>query len=778
MKQQNIDERQATKETNARQLNKEAKKGQPVKKEAHLSPQEKHKRKERVLTQGAPSITNSIADALVMKNENIFFLTKPDGSVPLSENHGYGLYYHDCRYLNGYEVRIARSSPTVLVSNASSGFSSIIELTNPEIMLDQGQHIDRDNVAIKCERVLDGDHNILFDTLTIQNYSLKEISFPISFAFQSHFEDIFSIRGLLKMQPGKLLHPAWHKNKNDLTFEYIGADGLYRTLAIHFSPSPVKTEKTSAEYAIHLQPRETQQIQISFRVAEATQKPEHTDLVSKNADPITASQAFDHISHEWLKDQMQMECREILTKNILNRSLLDLRTLRSNLDHSRYFAAGVPWFTTLFGRDSIISSMQMLAFNNQIAAETLRLLAKYQAHEASSWQDAQPGKILHEIRVGELAHLHEIPHTPYYGSVDATELFLILVSRASAWMGNLDLFNELKPNIEAALQWVDQHGDSNGDGYVDYRSASEHGLVNQGWKDSGDAIINADGSLARPPIALPEVQGYVYQAKMGLANLYQKAGDQATADQLRKQASDLKTRFNRDFWSDKLGTYVLALQANGQPAEVVASNAGQVLWTGIADPEKARKTVKRLMADDMFNGWGIRTLSTQAERYNPIGYHLGTVWPFDNGLIAAGFRRYGEDEQAVKLFVSLMEAATMFTEYRLPELFAGFDRDWYQVPVHYPVACHPQAWSAGSTPYLLTVLLGLVPDGFAQRLTIVRPRLPAMIGPIEIKNLAVGDARVDLLYEPCDGEPATVHIQKIDGKLDVDVRTDLGEYEF
>jgi glycogen debranching enzyme len=290
--------------------------------------------------------------------------------------------------------------------------------------------------------------------------------------------------------------------------------------------------------------------------------------------------------------------------------------------------------------------------------------------------------------------------------------------------------------------------------------------------------MNADGSLATPPIALPEVQGYVYRAKIGLADLYEKAGDPAHAGQLRNQASELRARFNRDFWSDQLGTYVLALQAEGKPTQVLASNAGQVLWTGIADPDKANKTAKRLIAEDMFNGWGIRTLSNQSDSYNPIGYHLGTVWPFDNSLITAGFRRYALDDQALVLYEALMEAATYFNYYRLPELFAGFRRSAYQVPVHYPVACHPQAWSAGSFPYLLTTFLGFVPDGFAHRLSIVRPRIPSIIGPIDIHNLLVGSASVDLSFEPSDQGLASVHVQKVEGELDVKVITDQEEYDF
>jgi glycogen debranching enzyme len=757
-----------------------------AKEEAHLSPEQKHRRKQRVLTQGIPSITRSISNALVQKNENIFFLTQPDGNVPLSENHGFGLYYHDCRYLNGYELKLADTPPTVLVSSAITGFSTIVELTNPEIEIKEEAPIERESVGIKWERILDGKQNILLDALTFHNYSMKEITFPISLSFRSHFEDIFSIRGLLQEQPGKILAPIWRED--DLVLAYSGADELFRSLTIHFSPAPTLKDHTRVGYSITLPPAEKQEILVTLKVTETAVKSALQGHPGKGypgkesplpeVSPETVTQEFVRISQGWLQDQTTFDCKELLTREILNRSMIDLRTLRSSIDHSHFFAAGIPWFTTLFGRDSILTSLQMLAFNPEIAVQTLRLLAKYQAQQSIPWQDAQPGKILHEIRVGELAHLGEIPHTPYYGSIDATPLFLLLVSRVSAWTGNLDIFNELKPNIEAALNWIDTYGDSDGDGYVDYHSRSEHGLVNQGWKDSGTAIVNADGSLAQPPIALPEVQGLVYQAKMGIAKLFDQAGQPSRADPLRQQAADLRARFNRDFWSASLGTYVLALQAQGRPANVAASNAGQVLWTGIADPDKARQTVERLMAEDMFNGWGIRTLSSQEKRYNPTGYHLGTVWPFDNMLIAAGFRRYGRDEQALKLYTALLETALLFQEYRLPELFSGFGRAEYQVPVNYPVACHPQAWSAGSTPYLLTSLLGLVPDGFSQRLSIVRPLLPRLIGPIEVHNLKIADARVDLSFEPSDTGPAGVHVQKVEGNLDVKIVSDLGEYNF
>ncbi len=333
-----------------------------------------------------------------------------------------------------------------------------------------------------------------------------------------------------------------------------------------------------------------------------------------------------------------------------------------------------------------------------LAAETLRVLAHFQAEREDEWRDMQPGKILHELRIGELSQMGEIPHTPYFGSVDATALFLILIGQQAAWSGELSLFEELRGPVERALQWIARYGDRDGDGYVEYQSTSEHGLVNQGWKDSGDGIVDADGSLAKPPIALVEVQGYVYQAKLGVAALYERAGDFQRAAQLRREADELRERFNRDFWLGDKGIYTLALQADHKPLGVVASNAGHALWSGIADADKARRTMERLMADDMFSGWGIRTLSGQEKRYNPIGYHLGTVWPHDNAIIAAGFRRYGFYDALCRIFQGMLEAAMHFEARRLPELFGGFGRDEYRVPVHYPVACHPQAWAAASIP--------------------------------------------------------------------------------
>ena len=423
----------------------------------------------------------------------------------------------------------------------------------------------------------------------------------------------------------------------------------------------------------------------------------------------------------------------------------------------------------LFGRDCLITSLQTLAFWSGTAAATLRLLADHQGRQVTDWRDEQPGKILHELRVGELARMNRIPHTPYYGTIDATPLFLILMSRYASWTGDLSLFHELRIAVERALHWIDKYGDVAGDGYVSYVGNRNKGLINQGWKDASDALVTEDGRFAEPPIALVEVQGYVYMAKMEIADLYDRIGDHEHATRLRAEARALRARFNHDFWIEAEGCYAMALEAGRHPCRVMSSNPGQALWTGIVEEDKAGRVVHRLMRPDLFNGWGIRTLSCKERRYNPMGYHLGTVWPHDNSLIAAGFRRYGYDEPAARIFVGLLEAAMEFEDYRLPELFTGFGREDYGQPVRYPVACHPQAWAAGSIPYLVETFLGLAPDAYNNRLKIIRPYLPDFISEAELRHLRVGQGSVDLRFERKRDGSLEAHVGRVTGDLKVEV---------
>ncbi len=726
---------------------------------------EKRERKKRVLTQGALATTTSIADAVVIKNQNVFFLTAPSGQIPLTPGHGFGLYYHDCRYLSGYVLRVADTEPTTMISDARQGSRAVFELTNPEIQVHAGKHIPKDGIGIRWERVLSGAEHALYDVIEFQNYGLEPIIFPVSLTLQATFEDVFEVRGLVPERAGKLRAPVWRGGT--LTLGYDGADERYRGLGIRFLPAPQQTEGATAHFEVQLKPRERKVLRVVFEIEQVAES--RKDGVTAPPPPDLQQLKAHHrrVSDEWLSRETQVESDSVLLNLTVERSLRDLHMLKSSIERWGYFAAGLPWFGTLFGRDSVITALQTLAFDPEIAAGTLRVLARYQGTRVDEWRDEQPGKILHELRVGELARLNEIPHNPYYGTVDATPLFLMLFGLHAAWTGDLSLFHELRDHVERALEWVDRYGDSDGDGYVDYQSASGKGLSNQGWKDSGDAIVNADGTLAQPPIALVEVQGYVYAAKLGLADLYARAGDDQRASELRQAAEKLRAQFAHDFWLDDLGFLALALQRGKKPCAVISSNPGQALWTGIVPAERAGKIARRLMAEDMFGGWGIRTLSEREVRYNPLGYHLGTVWPHDNSLIAAGLRRYGYDDAFQQVFDGILQTAMDFAEYRLPELFAGFAQRDYSVPVRYPVACHPQAWAAGAVPFLLQNELGLEPEAFSERLRIVRPRLPQYIRQLDVRRLRVGRARVDLRFARKEDGTAKCEVLNVEGKLDV-----------
>jgi glycogen debranching enzyme len=700
-------------------------------------------RKQRILTHGTPSVTSGIADAIVTKSENVFFLTDPSGCVPVAAGHGLGLYYHDCRYLRGYEVLLGSEQPTVLAATTDDvGRSAVLELANPDLRLGRGRLVPRESIGIRWTRTIQGDTPGLDDALEIRNLGLEPITLPVALMFDARFEDIFAVRGLFLQPLGTRHAPRW--SGRSLTLSYDGRDHCRRTLTIAFSRAPQSHSGQTARFAIHLAPRRAVTLGVRMRIDE------------RAAGPVAGGgrvSSRTHSTHQAAPLRaLARGPRTTITSDyplldaVLERSFADLRVLRSSIAGDEYYAAGVPWFATLFGRDAAITAIQMLAYAPRIAEQTARLLALYQAHETDQWRDEQPGKILHSIRVGEMARLGLIPHTPYYGTVDATPLFLILIARHAQWTGDLSLFKELRANIELALAWMSDGADSNGDGYIDYVSTSEHGLINQGWKDSGDAIVTASGKLASPPIALAEVQGYAFLARILIADLYERVGDTTRATTLRAESDALRARFERDFWLPSLDCYALALERDDRPLAVVTSNAGQVLWSHIARPARARRVAKRMMAPDMFSGWGIRTLSTRERRFNPVGYHLGTVWPHDNALIATGFRHYGLDAAARRVFAGLLRTAAFFGSYRLPEVFAGFSTTEFQSPVRYPVACHPQAWAAGCVPYLLGALLGLEPDGFTGHLRVVRPTLPDGVNRLDVRNLPVGKSRISIRF--------------------------------
>ncbi len=729
-------------------------------------------RKQKVLSHVAPSFTSSIADATVIKCEDIFFLMAPDGSVPVRGGHGLGLYYHDCRFLDGYELQVNGGAPRVLAATAPEGDRAVLELTNSDTTGKKTAKTGKEVLGIRWERRLDGGNLTLTDTISIRNFSQRAAKISLGLSFQCRFEDIFVVRGML---PVKAKHRfRQQRTKDSIVYSHLGLDETTRSTSIHFSPKPKSITEGSTGWSFTIAPHDTAQVTITISVSESPDASEPVHIANRSGGRLAPSLSHSTKLGRPSANRTRVTADDPILGRLIEQSLSDLQTLRTRYGDAEFFAAGVPWFVTLFGRDSIVTSLQTLAFDSSIAEQTLRVLARYQGTQVDGWREEQPGKVLHEYRVDELTRANLLPYSPYYGTIDATPLFLILVARHAAWTGKLDLFDELRKHIEMALAWIAKYG-MNESGYVAYDSNKSDGtLVNQGWKDSGDAIVNADGSLAVPPIALVEVQGYVYKAKCEIADLFRRAGEPERATELEREANDLRTRFNRDFWDEKIGTYVLALQRDNRPAAVVSSNPGQALWCDIADSTKARRTMECLMSDEMFSGWGVRTLASSEKRYNPIAYHLGTVWPHDNSIIAAGFRRYGFDRAAQRVISGIMQAAMQFQHFRLPELFTGFSSEAFDEPVRYPVANHPQAWGAGSIPFMLTTLLGLEPDAFGRRLRIVRPLLPDFVERLDVLRLAVGAATVDLRFVRTSRD-VTVEILRLDGELEVSVEQGANE---
>jgi len=698
-------------------------------------------------------LIRDIRDALVIREQDTFLLTDTFGNAPPDNPSGFGLYHLDTRYLSVYDFSFPDARPVVLLSTAELGFSEEQMLTNPAMPCLEGRILPRGSIEARRQRVVD---DVLEETLRVTNYNIFPIEIDVVYTLDADFADMFEVRGTKRKQRGRILPPRMEDGT--MIFAYEGLDGRRRETLISFSQPPFSTKEGRVTFRLSLGHRESASIRLLVA----------TDGRSKAARGIDRFATISSRYRQWMESGAQVATNNEFFNAVLDRSFTDLRMLWNQSGDGGYLAAGTPWYDAFFGRDSAIVAMQTLAYKPEIARHCLRLLAHWQGKKADPWRDEEPGKILHEWRQDEMTVTGELPFSPYYGSVDSTPLFLLLAGEYYAWTDDLEVLRELEPNLRAALHWIDALGDLDDDGYIEYEARSAGGLVSQGWKDSPDAIINADGTIAKPPIALVEVQGYVYAAKKKLAPVFAALGDQELAQQLSREAAKLKRRFNRDFWLQESNFLALALDGDNNQVAAVTSNPGQALWTGIVQRRLAAAVADVLMRNDMFSGWGIRTLSAASNRFNPFGYHLGTVWPHDNAMIAMGFKKYGLEDELNEVATALFDAARSFPYYRLPELYAGSARSTHYTPVPYPVACRPQAWAAGCFPLILQAILGLVPNAPEGELLIVRPRLPYWLDSVQVRNLKVGRGSADILFSR-RGARTRVEVLAVRGRLRVSV---------
>ncbi len=725
--------------------------------EEHGTPRQ---RTHRVVNQGHSTVKARFVQPVVAKRGNVFLLCGRDGDIVGGTEQG--LYFRDMRYLCNEELRVDGQPLQPLLVNASSGDVALFELSNPDLPKGEaGPAIRKETLGIRRELNLDIDY---VETVTIRNHATEHAAFDVALSYGADFIDMFEVRGTPPEKRGKLYEPEM-RSDDCLVFRYDGADGHRRTAELTFDPKPEHQIGGSVGWRVGIDNQQTWQLTVCTQLADVFPDDHSCTPTREDAPPDEAL----HAAHAGsLGRGTRFESSSQLFNQVLSRSLLDLHMLSMREEEQEFFAAGVPWYVALFGRDSLLTAMEMLAFDRGIAAHTLRVLAQHQATKIDDYHDAQPGKILHEFRVGEMANLGEVPATPYYGSVDSTPLFLALLAEHARWAGSLNVYHELRKHVDAALEWIDRYGDSDGDGLIDYKTKSSKGLRNQGWKDSFNSIVMDNGQLAKLPVALPEVQSWVYMAWRGIAELRRRDGDEQGAEQLEAKAADLQKRFEKTFWLDGEGYYGLCREAGGKVSKVIASNGAHALVGGIVPEERAQAISTRVLQPDMFSGWGVRTMTTEAVAYNPIDYQVGSIWPHDNAFIAHGMHAYGCAEEANRVFEGIYGAAILFEHYRLPEVFAGYDQSYSSMPVNYPVACNPQAWAAGSIPYLLQTALGLVPDAFGGRLRIVRPRLPSFLEWVKVTGLQVGGATADLRYQRQDGG-TLVAVERTTGDLHVQI---------
>ena len=708
---------------------------------------------------------------ITVKDDDLFLVTDTMGNISGCYLYGstpsMGMFCRDTRFLSRLELQIEGRSPILLSSNADKGFALSVLCTNPDLE----NLFKADTVGIRRELVLNG---ALFEEIEVANYNTTSIVFELSLSFDADFVDLFEVRGHHRQKRGRLLHlneltsdhvapssPQTHKEES-LTLAYQGLDASIMESLIQFQHlQPTRFHGSTAVWRIELASHETKKLGYRLNMFTDNQ-PSSTISAASTLAQAKAAELMEE--QNWLQQITRISSDKSLFNRVISRAEQDIYLLLQSFGKHKTVSAGVPWFSTLFGRDSIITASQTLMLNSKIAKETLILLAEYQGQTDNIWREEEPGKILHELRLGEMARCQEIPHTPYYGTVDATPLWLMLYAEYYSWTHDQETLEALWPNALAAMGWIDRQLQETG--YLSYARKSKGGLINQGWKDSGDCIVNRKGELAIGPISLCEVQAYVYAAKNRLAEIAKIQQRPDLEELWQTEARQLRAKFNQDFWLEDQDFCALALDGEGKPVDSISSNPGHCLNLGIFTSTKAYSVAERLRAADMFNGWGIRTLSSLSPAYNPMGYHTGSVWPHDNSMIGMGLRSLGLIDQSLELFQGLFNMTSQQPYQRPPELFCGYEMNGDNAPVQYPVACTPQAWATGSIFQLLQMMVNLVPDAQNNCLRIIDPALPESINNLSFHNLRVGGTILDLEFERI-GSTTACRVAKKRGNLRV-----------
>jgi glycogen debranching enzyme len=668
------------------------------------------------------------SDTVSILDGNTFVVSDRRGDIEATPTDTHGLFLNDTRFLSRWVLTVNGRRPNVLSTDDLDYF----RVQFFQALATGTVYVDSHLSVVRQRAVGDGFH----DDITIINHDKEPVDVEVRFEAAADFADLFEVKDQLKKK-GEL----YDKVDGDHLVLGYRRENFHRETRIS-SSAPAAIEKDALVFRMRLAPHSHWSTAID--VAAVLRPDRMEEAKSKYQTGQTqAKPALEQSLDEWIAGAPKLSCSWNPLEYTYRRSLVDLAALRfrSFLAPGSLPAAGLPWFMAVFGRDSILTSFQALPYTSELAATTLQTLALFQGQLDDPFRDEEPGKILHELRLGELTAFEERPHSPYYGASDVTALFLVLLEEYERWTGDQALVRSLETEARAAVDWIDRYGDRDGDGYVEYeRRNPQTGLENQCWKDSWDSIAFADGTLAPTPRATCEIQGYVYDAKHRMARIAREIyNDPAWADRLEREAQDLKRRFNRDFWIPERGFFALALDGKKRKVDSLTSNIGHLLWSGIADVDKAERCVRHLMSDALFSGWGVRTMATTEGSYNPIGYHVGTVWPHDNSIIAWGMRAYGYRNEPARIARAMLEAAELF-HHRLPEAFGGYPRKATKYPVEYPTACSPQAWATGAPLLFIRALLGLDSDGHH---LIIDPAVPEPLGRLELLDIPGRWGRID-----------------------------------